>query len=294
MARRRLSNLTGGYSLFLFFRQRAEQNFTSSQTFAHFFRHANGRPHRAQIFSGRLGFVYFPRFGKLSSGMLTEQQFPYINQQFDAAQVAPRQMDLLWNAGWRHFGTQFFRYNLGFYEFEIRRVIPLRIRLADFKFSKSQRRVLNRNQDLETVIRPTEIDAEREELFNRHKRRFKSGVPDSIYDFLSEIEPARVPCPSLEVDVFENGRLIAASFFDVGREAVSGVYGMFEPTETVRGLGIFTMLLEIRYALENGKIFYHLGYAYEGNSFYDYKKRFSGLESYDWNEGVWRKFEEEN
>jgi arginine-tRNA-protein transferase len=216
------------------------------------------------------------------------EQFSFINEEFFSFQAAPGEMDALWREGWRHFGAHFFRYNLGFYEYEIRRVLPLRIRLNDFKFSKSQRRVLNKNKDLETTIRPARIDAEKESLFERHKRRFKSGVPDSIYDFLSA-EPAVVPCEALEVCVFERGNLLAASFFDVGREAISSIYGMFEPTEAKRSLGILTMLLEIRYAMENGKKFYYSGYAYEGSSFYDYKKRFSALESFDWR-GTWENF----
>jgi arginine-tRNA-protein transferase len=218
------------------------------------------------------------------------KRFSFINEEFYSLQASPEQMDALWNHGWRHFGAHFFRYNLGFYENEIRRVIPLRIRLADFKFSKSQRRVFNKNTDLETVIRPARIDAEKEDLFERHKRRFKSGVPDSIYDFLSD-EPASVPCETVEVCVFANEKLVAVSFLDLGRESVSSIYAMFEPSEEKRGLGILTMLLEIRYAIENGKKFYYSGYAYEGNSYYDYKKRFSALESFDW-EGGWEKFEE--
>ena len=49
------------------------------------------------------------------------------------------------------------------------------------------------------------------------------------------------------------------------------------------------MLLEIQYAIDNGKSFYYQGYAYEGESFYDYKKRFRALEMYDW-EGNWVEF----
>ena len=130
------------------------------------------------------------------------EQFSFINEEFFSVQASPERMDALWQNGWRHFGVHFYRYNLGFYEYEIRRVLPLRIRLADFKFSKSQRRVFNKNTDLETIIRPVRIDAEKENLFERHKRRFKSGTPDSIYDFLSE-EPAEVPCKALEICVFE-------------------------------------------------------------------------------------------
>ena len=184
----------------------------------------------------------------------------------------------------------FFRYNLGFYEREIRLVIPLRIDLKKFSISKSQRRNVKKNQDLRTVIRPVEITAEKESLFEKHKQRFKEGVPDSIYDFLS-FDAARVPCEANEVCVYDNEKLLAASFFDVGEKSISGVYAMFEPTETGRSLGIYTMLLEIEYARENGKEFYYQGYAYEGNSFYDYKKRFNNLERYDWR-GNWKSYAE--
>jgi hypothetical protein len=37
-------------------RQRSEQYFTSSQSFAHFFRQVNGSPQWAQIFCGRSAF----------------------------------------------------------------------------------------------------------------------------------------------------------------------------------------------------------------------------------------------
>ena len=46
------------------------------------------------------------------------------------------------------------------------------------------------------------------------------------------------------------------------------------------------MLKEIEFAIENGKEFYYQGYAYEGESFYDYKKRFRGTEFFGW-DGNW-------
>ena len=269
------------YSPFLPRRQRSEQNLTFSQSFPHFLRHANGKLHRAQIFVGRLDLVYFflPMLKDLSV---------FINEEFYTRHVSPQQLDLLLANGWRHFGEQFFRYNVGFHESEIRRVLPLRIRLENFAISKSQRRVLKKNQDLRIVIRPIEITPEKEILFAKHKKRFKQNIPDSLYDFLSHA-PADVPCEALEVSVYEQQKLFAVSFFDVGAKTVSAVYAMFDPQETARSLGIFTMLLTIDYAAKNGKTFYYPGYAYEGNSFYDYKKRFSALETFDWNE-KWEKF----
>ncbi len=262
-------------------RQRSEQNFTFSQSFSHFLRHANGRSHAAQILVGKLDLVYFLR------SMLKD--FPlFINEEFYTTQVSPQQLDWLLADGWRHFGEHFFRYNIGFHENELRRVLPLRIRLAEFEISKSQRRASRKNQDLQIFFRPIEITTEKEDLFERHKRRFNHAVPDSLYDFLS-FEPADVPCEALEVCVYEKNKLLAASFFDVGATAVSAVYAMFEPSEISRSLGIFTMLLTIDFASKKGRTFYYSGYAYEGNSFYDYKKRFSALEEFDWN-GNWKTF----
>ena len=210
----------------------------------------------------------------------------YINEVFDSPHVSPEQLDLLLAEGWRHFGTQFFRYSLGIYEFDIRLVIPLRLPLEKYSPSKSQRRVLRQNSDLIVMVQPAEITPESVELFERHKRRFKWGVPDSVYDFLS-LDPATVPCEGMEVSVRLEDRLIALSYFDVGARSTSAVYGMFDPELADRSLGIFTMLKEIEFGQVNGKEFYYQGYAYEGESFYDYKKRFRGTEVFDW-KGSWR------
>lgn len=219
-----------------------------------------------------------------------ENDFSFINEEFYASRASPRQMDALLADGWRHFGAHFFRYNLGFYENEIRSVLPLRIRLPDFTLSKSQRRILRKTRDLQIVVRPIEITTEKKILFERHKRRFKNGAPDSIYDFL-DADAANTPCEALEICVYDEEKPLAASFFDIGKSSISSIYGIFAPEETKRSLGIFTMLLEIDFAIKSGKEFYYSGYAYAGNSFYDYKKRFSALERFDWR-GNWLNFEE--
>ncbi len=217
--------------------------------------------------------------------MLTERP-QFINEQFEAGRVTPEQLDMLLADGWRHFGTYFFRYNLNIHKEEIVRVIPLRIRLADFQLSKSQKRVLRKNEDLTVEFTRIDIIDDIEGLFHRHKHRFDHGVPDSIYDFLSP-DAANYPTTGFQITARNvDGRLLAVSFFDVAAESVSAIYGCFDPDETSRSLGIFTMLKVIEFASQNGKTFYYHGYAYDSESFYDYKKRFLGLEQFDW-KGNW-------
>ena len=218
--------------------------------------------------------------------LLDDSDLIFINEEFHAEKIEPAQLDQLLEKAWRHFGTHFFRYSLGIHEFDIRRVIPLRVRLEDFSTSKSQRRVLRQNADLDTVISPIKLTEESHELFHRHKRRFKFGVPDSLYDFLAK-DAANIPGEGFEVAVRDKGKLVAASYFDLAQNSVSAIYGMFDPDLPARSLGIFTMLKEIEFAISAGKKFYYQGYCYEGESFYDYKKRFRGTEFFNWKE-TWK------
>lgn len=202
----------------------------------------------------------------------------------------PEEMDALWAEGWRHFGIFFFRYRRGELGGRGCTVTPLRVRLERFAPSRSQRRVLSRNRDLSISIGPSCIDHEKLALFERHRLRFHENVPESLYDFLS-FEPSRVPCPNVEICVRDDdGRLLAASFLDVGRDATSAVYAMFEPEESRRSLGLLTMLAAINFSRDEGRRYYYPGYACREASVYDYKKNFAGLETYDWR-GRWQAFE---
>jgi len=204
-----------------------------------------------------------------------------INDYFLANRATAAQMDLLWAEGWRHFGEYFFRYSIAEHDSELFHVQPLRIELARFVPSRSQRRAFANNQDLQVVIRDPVIDTDKEALFDRHRKRFKDNVPESLYTFLSA-EPVSVPCRNQEISVYQGERLLAISFLDIGETATSAVYAAFEPAEHKRSLGIFTMLCAIEHSRSLNCRYYYPGYAYREPSMYDYKKRFSGLEFLDW------------
>jgi arginine-tRNA-protein transferase len=208
-----------------------------------------------------------------------------INEYFVTNRVDASEMDLLWAQGWRHFGTYFFRYSNAHHDGRLCHVLPLRLKLSSFTPSRSQKRVLKRNRDVQIVIRDSVIDSEKEALFDRHRKRFKQNVPDSLYDFMSVL-PAAVPCRNEEICVYDGDRLLAVSFLDIGETATSAVYAAFEPVESQRSLGIFTILSAIERSRALGCIYYYPGYAYREPSMYDYKKRFTGLEALNW-EGGW-------
>jgi arginyl-tRNA--protein-N-Asp/Glu arginylyltransferase len=194
---------------------------------------------------------------------------------------SPTKMDLLWSMGWRHFGTYFFSSTTAWSNGRTVNVLPLRIDLAKFSLSRAQRRTLKRNADVSVEFAPAVVDAERESLFQRHKARFRENVPDTLYDFLS-FQPDRVPCQAKMCSVLHDDRLLATSYFDLGAEAISAVYAMFDPDESRRGLGILMILKEIEFANQRGYRYLYTGYCYDQPSFYDYKRRFRGTEYLDW------------
>jgi arginine-tRNA-protein transferase len=208
---------------------------------------------------------------------------PLIIEDVPVPAVSPELLDELLACGWRHFGRQFFRYSISLDDNgALQRIMPLRLDVADFQPSKSQRRVLRRNADVIVRLAPATVDEEREAMFQRHKTRFKSNIPDSLRDFLPETEPARVPCECREVQMWEGDRLLAVSYLDLGRESASSVYAIFEPDAARRSPGIFTLLQEIEFARASGRRFLYPGYATIEPGHYDYKKQFRGLHWFDW------------
>jgi arginine-tRNA-protein transferase len=209
-------------------------------------------------------------------------------EHFLCLRASPAKMDRLWAEGWRHFGIVFVRYRTSVHGGKRFTVMPLRVDLERFALSRGQKRVLAKNRDAKTILRPTTIDAEKESLFERHRVRFEENRPTSLFNFLSP-NPAHVPCANMELCIYVDDRLLGVTFLDLGATSTSAVYAIFDPIETKRSVGILMMLHSIHFSRQQGCRYYYPGYAYREPFAYDYKKRFSGLEYLDWKNG-WKPY----
>lgn len=197
--------------------------------------------------------------------------------------------DRLMASGWRVLGYCLLRHNFASWDGELVSTIPLRICLDGFEMRKSQRRTLRRHDNLRVTTGPIVLTAEKERLFDLHALRFRSGGYTPMQAFLTP-DSAHLPVPGLEFQVFEDDRLLACSYVHVGRQSVSATYCFFDPEETKRSLGHFTMLLEIAWAQRMGMRYYYHGYCHDKPSQFDYKQRFQQLERYDWASKRWAPF----
>lgn len=183
--------------------------------------------------------------------------------------------------GWCYWSDMFFRRNYWEWRDQRCRVVLLRIRLKDFEFSRSQRKCLRRNEDLQVIRHPLRIFGAHERLFERHAQRLQHHRPASIYGFFSFFSNM-MPGFGLQFDVFKDKQLLATSFTHLGQESMVGAYGIHDPAEDRRSLGTFTMLKEIETAIASNRTYYYPGLVYDLPSEFDYKLNFNNLEYFDW------------
>lgn len=224
-------------------------------------------------------------FGWSFVGEIDEEQLVDINGMGE-------DIDDYWAKGWLSGFIEFRRFNVDGYGDRSYKVYPTRYRLKDFNLSKSQRRLLRKNQTLRTIIRPLRVTEEKSKLYRLYYER-RHNQPNSreignVYDYIKHY-----PAELMELCVFNEKKLIACSIFQVGNDAMYSDLAVWDLDEKRYGLGIMTVLLEMQYGRKLGLSYYYLGHYYRKNLNYQYKSRFSGLELYDWENERWIDYHDE-
>jgi arginyl-tRNA--protein-N-Asp/Glu arginylyltransferase len=209
-----------------------------------------------------------------------------IDDSVEMQPLHPKVFDDYLAEGWRLLGRSVVRHNFSMCRGKICRTIPLRVRLQGLVFSKSQRQLMRRHDHLRVQYGPIQTTPARQALFERHSKRFYERRPESIASFLSN-QAHRVPVPGMECTVYDGPDLVAASYFHLGDQAVSGTYCIYDPDLKNLSLGTYTMLLELAKARDMGKLYYYHGYCYDVPSAFDYKLNLNQLEAMDWQTGLW-------
>jgi len=185
-----------------------------------------------------------------------------------AAEALPGELyDALLDRGFRRSGQVFYAMECQ----GCRRCVPLRVPTATFRPSKSQRRVLKRNQDVTVDYRAPEFSEEAFAVYRRYLAHQHPGSPQSSErdEFVDAFY--RPVVDSLEARYFVGDRLIGVSLLDACDRSWSSVYHFFDPDEGRRSVGVFSALAEIEAARRRGVPHYHLGFWIEGAATMEYK-----------------------
>ena len=110
--------------------------------------------------------------------------WPLVAESRQLSGITPAGMDALWSAGWRHFGSDFFRASLMSDGGCLKRQIPLRVKVGAFSQSRSQRRTWKKNADLRITCGAASPGSAEQSLFDIHKTRCEENVHNRLEDFL--------------------------------------------------------------------------------------------------------------
>jgi arginine-tRNA-protein transferase len=146
----------------------------------------------------------------------------------------------------------------------------LRVPVATFRPSRSQKRCLAKNRDLAIALGPPRLTDEKLALYERYLSARHdgqmTGSREELEGFLyvSGIE-------TIEVCYRAEGRLAAVGIADVEPRSLSAVYCYFEPELGARGLGTFNVLWLLGEARRRGAAHLYLGYYVAGAPTMEYK-----------------------
>jgi arginyl-tRNA--protein-N-Asp/Glu arginylyltransferase len=209
------------------------------------------------------------------------------NRAFWAEQMPPAVYHAFMDAGFRRSGKVVYQPACG----GCRRCVSLRVPVATFAASKSQRRCWRHNRDLRVSVGPPAADAERFALYRTYTTQWHDKPADAAdedeYDsFVRFLYDS--PVATAEYQYRDAaGRLLAVGICDVSDRSLSSVYFYHDPAESRRGLGTFGALYEIEDARRRGIPFYYLGYWVDECRTMSYKASYRPYELLG-SDGVWR------
>ena len=162
-----------------------------------------------------------------------------------------------------------------------RACLPIRVRAPDFNWTKSFRRIMNRNRDVTGTWREARASTEQFALFKHYQSSRHGDGEMSLMDYVDfgdMLERSPIDSKIIEYRRAPDDRLIGVMLVDVQDDGLSAVYSFFSSDEPERGLGSFMVLDLMERAVSQGLPFVYLGYWIAETRKMSYKARFKPAE----------------
>ncbi len=159
--------------------------------------------------------------------------------------------------------------------------VSVRVRVKDFKPTRSMRRVAKSNSDLKAEVRPPIVTDEQYELLRTYlEERHADGTMADMTaeEFRDMVETSPVPTVLVEYRRAIDGKLMATALTDELSDGLSMIYSFFNTQETSRSLGTYLIYDHIVRAGYANQPYVYLGYWVKDSPKMNYKGRFRPLE----------------
>jgi arginyl-tRNA--protein-N-Asp/Glu arginylyltransferase len=157
--------------------------------------------------------------------------------------------------------------------------VSARIPAGDYVFSRAERKVLNRNDDIDRCLAGAEASMEQFDLLRRYllARHADGGMAEMTWpDFVAMVEDTAVRTHIVEYRL--KGELVGCALVDMMGDGLSLVYSFYDPDLPRRSLGSHIILDHVVQARLAEVPYVYLGYWVKGSEKMDYKVRFNPIE----------------
>lgn len=178
-------------------------------------------------------------------------------------------LDMYLAAGWYRFGNKIFTIDYFTENEEIYLVYWLRYNIQKFTWSKSSKKLLNKNKQFSVIIKPFENTEELERLHSHYFENIDFVTTSTIEELLEDTSGRFYN--TMLIEIRDAGRLIAAGIFDHGSNSIAGIKNIFHPDYKKYSLGKYLMLVKCDYCIREKLLWYYPGYFAPGYKKFDYK-----------------------
>lgn len=177
--------------------------------------------------------------------------------------------------GFRRSGNHYYRPHCN----QCKACVPVRVPVALFSPSRSQKRIIKKNVGLEVSIRPPEFCQKHYDLYEKYIiQRHADGdmfppSEEQYRSFLVEANPS-----TFYVEFKYKGELIGVSVVDELEDGLSAVYTYFDPDISERSLGVYAVLWQIEECKRRSLNYIYLGYWIKDCRKMEYKTLYKPVE----------------
>lgn len=192
----------------------------------------------------------------------------WVTHSFQLESIPDSAYEAMLADGWRRSGTTFYQNHCP----GCRCCTPVRVPVNDFRPSRSQRRTLRRNTEVTAEVVAPAADTESFSLYRRYVRARHTpaeprGTNTDAPIASDDVTPKQFdeflvtsPVHTRAMRYLVGDRLVGIGWVDVLPNGLSSVYFAFDPDESRRSLGTYSIMKEMDVARDLGKEWLYLGF----------------------------------
>jgi leucyl-tRNA---protein transferase len=192
-------------------------------------------------------------------------------------QLTGKELDDYLANGWYRMQQMIFTTDVILKENRLLPVFWLRLAVEKYSSGKKHQQLIALNNKYIVDCGDAVITGELEQLYQLYKAAMNFELADSLQDSLLGAATTSIyhtQCYTIQ----DEGKLIAAGFFDKGEKSIAGILNIYHPDYARQQLGKYLVLLKIAFAQQQQLDYYYTGYMSTADSKFDYKL-FAGKEA---------------